>query len=151
VHTLSLGAARPTDFDEHVAALEHYDRAAEVVAPMVQRLRAEMERVLGRDWCDRWFEGLPHYVDVPGQINISEIARLWTYAKSLDLIEWGKMRYNLLGQGDHWFPGEHMGKAGGLDLTPAFRGSPFAARLPEVLADAHTMLFDAPKKRLSQS
>lgn len=151
VHTLSLGAARPTDFDEHVAALEHYDRAAEVVAPIVQRLRAEMERVLGRDWCDRWFEGLPHYVDVPGQINISEIARLWTYAKSLDLIEWGKMRYNLLGQGDHWFPGEHMGKSAGLDLTPAFRGSPFAARLPEVLTDAHRMLFDAPKKRLSQS
>ncbi len=26
VHTLSIGAARPTDFDEHLAALAHYDR-----------------------------------------------------------------------------------------------------------------------------
>jgi len=41
-------------------------------------------------------EGLPNYVDVPGQINVSEILRLWTYGKPLGLIEWGKMRYNLL-------------------------------------------------------
>ena len=26
VHTLSIGAARPADFDEHIAALAHYDR-----------------------------------------------------------------------------------------------------------------------------
>ena len=42
-----------------------------------------MERVLGADWCARWFEGLPEYVDVPGQVNLLEILRLWTYAKSL--------------------------------------------------------------------
>ena len=34
VHTLSIGAARPSDFDEHVAALAHYDRAAETIAPI---------------------------------------------------------------------------------------------------------------------
>ena len=28
IHTLSCGAARPSDFDEHIRALEHYDRAA---------------------------------------------------------------------------------------------------------------------------
>src|SRR6185369_17409654 len=54
VHTLSCGAARPTDFDEHVAALNHYDRIAETIAPIEARLRAEMERTLGRDWCERW-------------------------------------------------------------------------------------------------
>jgi predicted aldo/keto reductase-like oxidoreductase len=47
VHTLSCGAARPQDFDEHVRGLEHYDRAAEVIAPIERRLRAEMERALG--------------------------------------------------------------------------------------------------------
>jgi len=33
---------------------------------------------------------------VPGEINLLEILRLWTYAKSFDLIAWGRMRYNLL-------------------------------------------------------
>lgn len=151
VHTLSCGAARPSDFDAHVAALEFYERAAEVVAPLERRLRAEMERVLGADWCARWPEGLPHYVDVPGKINVNEIVRLWTYAKSLDLVDWGKMRYNLLGNADHWFPGEHLGQAVGLDLVPALARSPFAGQLLEVLRDAHALLFDAPVKRASQA
>jgi predicted aldo/keto reductase-like oxidoreductase len=151
VHTLSCGAARPSDFDEHIAALAHYDRIAEVIAPIERRLRAEMERVLGRDWCEQWPMGLPNYVDVPGEINVNEIIRLWTYAKSLGLVEWGKMRYNLLGNADHWFPGEHMGKADSHDLAPALVRSPFAARLPQVLRDAHELLFAAPIKRASQS
>jgi predicted aldo/keto reductase-like oxidoreductase len=151
VHTLSCGAAKPSDFDDHVRGLEYYDKIAETIAPIEQRLRAEMERTLGKDWCQRWFEGLPHYVDVPGRVNISEILRLWTYAKSLDLVDWGKMRYNLLGQGDHWFPGEHVGKVPDLDVSGVVKGSPFAEKIPDILRDAHQMLFDVPKKRLSES
>ena len=83
VHTLSCGVARPTDFDEHAAALAFYDHIRETITPIEQRLRAEMERVLGADWCARWALGLPQYVDVPGQTNVIEILRLWTYAKAL--------------------------------------------------------------------
>src|SRR5215510_4179846 len=78
VHTLSCGAARPSDFDEHVGALKFYDAVAETIAPIEKRLRAEMDRSLGADWCTRWFEGLPNYVDVPGEVNVTEILRLWT-------------------------------------------------------------------------
>jgi predicted aldo/keto reductase-like oxidoreductase len=151
VHTLSVGAAKPEDFDEHVAALEYYDRAAEVTAPIVTRLEEELARVHGPEWMKDGLRGVPNYDRIPGELNVQEILRLWTYAKALDLVDWGKMRYNLLnGAGGHWFPGRSAAEFDEMGIKRALARHPLSGKIPGILREAHAMLVDAPKQRLSK-
>jgi uncharacterized protein len=151
VHTLSIGAAKPSDFDEHIHALSLLDQAESLVPPIDQRLRAAMKQTLGESWLLDWEKGIPEWEEVPGHINIWEIIRLWNYAKSLDLVEFAKMRYNLLGNADHWFPGQNAGALKEHNLLPCLAASPFRDRIIEVLDEAHRLLIGEEKKRLSES
>lgn len=151
VHTLSIGPARPSDFDEHIKALEYYDKMNEIVPIIEQLLINELTSYHGKEWMERWFEGIPEYFEIPGNINVIEILRLWTYAMPLDLIGWAKMRYNLLGQAEHWFPGQNAEKIDALNLSEVLSKSPFADKIPGILKQAHKLFFEAPIKRLSQS
>ena len=151
VHTLSIGAARPSDFAEHVTAVGRMDEKFPIVEKIEKRIFQSMKKTLGADWVHHWHEGLPRWQETPGEINIPEILRLWTYAKGLDMTAFGRMRYNLMGQAEHWFPGQQVAEFKNEDLKPVLEKSRFADRIPEILREAHAMLHEAPKKRLSES
>ncbi|MDY6806606.1 MAG: aldo/keto reductase [Cyanobacteriota bacterium] len=151
VHTLSVGASRPTDFDEHLKTLEWLDRPEEVLPEILARLEEEAIATLGEDWAKTWDVGLPDWEETPGKMNIAKILWLRNLARAYDMVEYAKMRYNLLGNGGHWFPGQNAAEVGKYDLSQCLSRSPHAAKIPSLLADAHQLLGGAQVQRLSQS
>lgn len=150
VHTLSLGASRPADFDEHIQALSYWNQRHALTAEIDARLQAVLISHHGGDWTTHWHQGLPDCSEIPGEINVHEILRLWTYGTALDLLPWARMRYNLLGQGGHWFRGQNAATARDVDWQPLLAASPFADIIPDILQHAHDLLVDAPVQRASE-
>jgi predicted aldo/keto reductase-like oxidoreductase len=150
VHTLSIGVAQPSDFDAHLEAVRNHWDSPEI-ARIEQRILQSLDADLGAEWMSRWFEGLPHYPDAPGEINVREILRLWTFDKGLDMRDFAQMRYNLLGNAEHWFPGQQAVDVDSFDWS-CLSASPFADRIPAILKESHA-LFHVEKeaKRLSES
>ena len=151
VHTLSLGAAKPSDFDEHLKVLPLLDRADEILPPILERLEKEAIAVLGKDWVENWRVGLPRHTDTPGNVNVEVILWLRNLALAYDMIEYGQARYNLLTNGGHWFPGAKANNIANLDLTSCLSASPYKQEIPKLLTETDRILGGEPVKRLSQS
>jgi uncharacterized protein len=150
VHTLSLGASRPEDFDEHLKTLPLLEQAEEILPPILARLEQAAIAKLGEDWFRTWHVGLPSYQETPGGINIPVILWLRNLALAYDMMDYGKMRYNLLTNAGNWFPGAKADRVAQSDLRSCLANSPHAAKIPDLLAEAHQLLADAEVKRLSQ-
>ena len=151
VHTLSIGAACPADFDLAASVLPLLARKDELLPPIQSRLREAMVEAVGEELADRFAEGLPPWQNSPGHMNIPVILWLRNLVLAHDMLEYGKMRYNLLGNGGHWFPGLNAAHVAELNLEKALAGSPFKDKIPQWLQEMHTLLYDSPKQRLSQS
>ncbi|MEH1812899.1 MAG: aldo/keto reductase [Nostoc sp.] len=151
VHTLSLGAAKPQDFDEHLKTLELIDRASEILPPILARLEEEAIATLGEDWVKSWETNLPTFDETPGEVNIRVILWLRNLAIAYDLVDYAKMRYNLLGNGGHWFPGNKADRLDQLNLRQCLTRNPHADKIPQLLEQAHQMLAGEEVKRLSRT
>ena len=150
VHSLSCGVSCPEDFDLHMETAEKSGQAGDDIAPIVARLQREMEHALGKEWVATWRTGLPQWHETPNEINIPIILQIRNLAVAFDMVEFGKMRYNLLGNGGHWFPGKKADKLAEVDLSECLKDSPHRDVIPELLAETHAMLQGEERKRLQQ-
>ncbi|MEQ9370634.1 MAG: aldo/keto reductase [Coleofasciculus chthonoplastes F3-SA18-01] len=150
VHTLSLGASRPRDFEEHLKAVELLDQVDQILPPIVARLEAAAIARLGEDWFKTWHVGLPSHEETPGGVNIPVILWLRNLAIAYDMVEYAKMRYNLLTNAGHWFPGAKADQIRKFNLQVCLHNSPHADTIPTLLEDADQRLGGATVKRLSQ-
>lgn len=146
VHTLSIGASRPSDFDEHMKVLPLLEvpKSEALLQGIAVRLDEEFLKINGWPMLSRWDRELPPFEKVPGEVNLQEIIRLWSLDRAFDMQAYGKLRYNLLGNGGHWFPGRNAAEFDEAAIAT------ICDHLPPILREAHSRFSDAPRKRLQQ-
>ena len=135
IHTLSLGAAVPGDFDEHLKTLPLLDQGAKT-EQIEKAIYQTMVDYHGEDWMNNWDKGLPEIHKTPGDVNLYEILRFYNMAKALDMVSFGNMRYTLLGEKNHWFPGTQLYDTGREELIASLKNSPFPERVVDAVFEA---------------
>ena len=159
VDTLSLGAARPSDYDLHLEAVGHMERGDAhvdaLIDPIVQKLGDAMEAATGhRDPEHQVYDGVPEYYDNEHGLHASVMLWLRNVALGWGLTEYGRSRFGMLGKADHYFPGIGGKEAASISddqLLELFRDSPARDELPARLRDSIARLDGVEGKRLSSA
>lgn len=150
VHTLSCGVSCPEDFGIHIETAELSKKAGEVIEPILAKVEAGLADTVGAEYARTWHVGLPEWNETPGEINIPWILRLRNLALAYDMTDFARMRYNLLGNGGIWFPGNKADKVDEVDLSACLAKSPHRDVIPGYLRETHEMLEGEAGKRLQE-
>jgi len=138
VHTLSFGMTEPTHFDEMLGIFPTAIPLSEPDLRTQQRLDAR----LALDPLAA-YEGYELTGD-PSGINIPEVLRFRRMLRCYDMLGFGRYRYNMFQEKDHWFPGcfvseEALAK---VDLGRVPPGIP----LLDMLRETHAALYEPRQK-----
>ena len=117
----------------------------------MNKIRDEVEKAFGPDWYENWHQGVLEWTSIPHQINVKDILRLFTWAKSIDLIDFAKWRYEMMDSYSHWIPGKRVCEFDPNKMKQILKNSPFVERIPELLIEAHNTLKNEEGNRLSLS
>ena len=155
VHTISVGASRPGDLDLHLEAVRQLDTAEALISPIQDRLQAQAQSALGEPWLMTWREGLPHWTDTPGGINLPVLLWLHNLIEAWDLESYARARYGILGHAGHWAPGANADaldqEVSESDLRAVLKQSPWSETIPGLLRALKERVGGVPQERLSST
>ncbi|NOR74060.1 MAG: aldo/keto reductase, partial [Draconibacterium sp.] len=142
IHTLSFGITEKDHFKEMQGIFPYKLPWSE----MEQKIKLELDKYILDDPYAS-YSGFDMQND-PSGINIPAVLRLRKLWKCYDMKGYGKYRYNLFQQKDHWFPGllatnENIKN---IDFSKAPKNLP----LKEMLEETHKALFNYDIKIIKQ-
>jgi predicted aldo/keto reductase-like oxidoreductase len=147
IHTMTIGAARPSDLDEpFVTAYMFAKRREEVlvkVRNVAKRLHDREVEVLGKEWIQNWHKGLRNCLTENDAYEFGQIVWCHNLIKSFGMLDYAKDRYAMF---DKNFAGwdfklsnneNIMKNRSGWGYTPGIAtpsdvGVDYASLLPEV-------------------
>jgi hypothetical protein len=146
-----MGVSNPTDFDHHVESLRLLTEDMTEHTNIVDSLNRELQEVFPLDLKNEITKHCLNYEKIPNQVNIFVITRLWSLAKAFDLVGYGKMRYNLIGNGGHWFPGVQYEEAFKKDIEATLKNLKYKTEILDILDECVDLFKGEEQKRLSES
>ncbi len=134
VTTVTVGAAHPDEFGPHLRAVEYDGTLTKGEQKIIERLNVQYMK-LGKTLCTLCHKCLP----CPEQINIPEVLRLRNIAIAFNMVEFGRYRYKMFENADHWFWGRKATFC--TKCNDCLPRCPEQLNIPDLLDQTHTMLY----------